>query len=282
MAPDDPWSTAARAWTLAPATCPPRCRGYHRLWPTLRALGLGAGPDRHRDWFARHLPAGPADRDRPDRRILVCGLADPAMLATVLATTAGEASSVVVLDRCPTPVTLALEQAAVAAGPRRVAGVVAEALGHADPLGFDVITTHSFLSQVTAAERRRLVAGWRDLLRPAGRVVTNTRLAPRPHEQFEADRIAGLRGTVARALDTAPPHLLPAPRAELVDAVDAYAEAVTIHPLRTVQELRHLFEEAGLDVALRTVRPRSALPAGAGPGTAQDADYVELVATRAT
>jgi len=278
MTDDDPWRIARRAWQLAPTSCPPSCRGYHRLWPTVRLLGLGAGPDRHLDWFRRQLPSPGTAARRP--RILVSGLADPAMFDLVRTITDGEQPEIVVLDRCPTPVALCQPESDEDDREPPAAGVVADVLDHTDPQGFDLITTHSFVSQMPAEGRSLLAVRWHDLLRPGGRIVTNTRLAPATRDTFEDDRTARLRGAVDERLAAIDPSLLPATRHELLDAVDAYAASVTIHPLGTTDEVRSLFEDAGLTVDLRVVRAGSTLPAGAGPGTAQTADYVELVATR--
>jgi hypothetical protein len=243
----------------------------------VRLLGLGAGPDRHLDWFRRHLPSPGAPLGR---RVLVSGLADPAMFDLVRTLTEGEGPEIVVLDRCPTPVNLCLPESSADDREPPAACIVVDILDHSDAQGFDVITTHSFVSQVTAEQRSVLAARWHDLLRPGGRIVTNTRLAPVTRDSFADERIARLRAAVDERLAAVDPTLLPASRLDLLDAVGAYATAVTIHPLGTTDEVRSLFEGAGMTVDLRVVRSEAALPAGAGPGTAQAADYVELVATR--
>jgi SAM-dependent methyltransferase len=272
---DEPLIDAAlRAFDVAPLRCTSECLAYHRLWPWLRVLGLGSSPERHGQFFSEQLRSAA----RSDRRIdvLVSGCADQAMLAHVAASAPD--ARVTVVDKCGTPVALCEDYARF----RRaldLRGVVGDIRDLGDG-SFDLITSHSFLSQFTPDERPNLVSAWLRLLAPDGRIVTTTRLEPTSStDTFSDDAVDDF---AARVLAEARAHDDPRVRRHADDlgavAVD-YARTLRVHSVTTVEELEHLFREAGFRRVSVTSRRVEGMPAGsAGPTMRRAADYAEVVA----
>ncbi|MEZ5139569.1 MAG: class I SAM-dependent methyltransferase [Acidimicrobiales bacterium] len=252
------------------------------MWPTLRLLGLGSGPVRHRALFARAVEQALAE---PRPRLLVAGQADHAMAALVVEALAGQQARVQLLDRCATPVAAAQRwigelrpdlEVAVEVGDARL--VAAEGAADRGRPAVDLVVTHSFLSQVPPEDRSPLVAALGARLAPGGRLVTNTRLAPADDDgrfhAAEADRLrAALRSEADRR-----PELLPASVDAVVDAVGAYVDAVRIHPVHEAAEVEAAVADAGL--VLERLDEVARPGAATGPGTAQAATYLEITARR--
>jgi hypothetical protein len=276
--------TAGEARGLAARHCD-GCAWYHGVWQYLRLLGVAAAPDRHAAFLfdaltgrARHPEAS---------RVLVSGSADYGMLAHVVRAyeAAGSTVEPTVVDRCETPTLLCQDygkRAGVVVG-----AAVTDILDYGPGETFDVICTHSFLSQFPAALRPELMARWRALLRAGGKVVTTTRITPQAADGGE--RLAFTEGQAAAfctqvrdeavrlqgVLDQSPD--------ELVAAARQYTQRLVLHPTRSVDEVAGLFEGGGfiierLDVRTVTGAVRGG---GSGPGTSQTATYAEVVAVRA-
>jgi hypothetical protein len=123
------------------------------------------------------------------------------------------------------------------------------------------------------------------VLRPGGRVVTTTRLNPPDTPDvllFGPDQVEAFCAQVA---EEAPRHrhVLGVTGEELVAAARTYARGLSLHPTRSVDELRHLFEAGGFRVERLEVRRLvGTLRRGlSGPGTSQDGSYAEMVVVRA-
>src|SRR6185369_1501384 len=83
---------------------------------------------------------------------------------------------ITIVDQCETPLMLNrwyAERAALAITTTR-----SNLLQYATSTPFDLICTHSLLSELPPARRPALLANWRTLLRPGGCVVTVNRLRP--------------------------------------------------------------------------------------------------------
>ena len=256
------------------------CAWYHGFWPTLRRLGMAASPDRHQDFFLDAL-GGLARAGH--RGVLVSGAADSSMLAHVVeawrAAAAGR-PDVTVLDRCPTPGVLCtwyaqrcgLEIATV------VADVVDDAAAADEP--FDVVCTHSFLSQFAPADRPRLIAAWHRLLRPGGAVVTTARLSPPGTDEPIRFTPAQVDAFGARAAVEAE-RLADEDPADVAAAARRYAERLVVHATFTVTEVAGLFGDGGFTVErLDQHHIGGALGAGSGPATNQPATHLQIVARR--
>jgi SAM-dependent methyltransferase len=275
---------ARRAWVDAPSSCTAECGPYHRLWPTLRLLGLGSGPDRHAERFRRAVDeaVARARHDGRDPRLLIAGQADHAMAALVAEALGDRPASLVLLDRCPTPLAAARRHLDAVVPTVDIATEVADALAAPPPDApgndVDLAVTHSFLSQVPGDQRTVLLRALGGRLRPGGHLVTNTRLAPAGDDgRFDPDAADRLRALLVER-GTRRPDLLPAPLPELADAVAPYVAAVRIHPVHAASEVADALASAGLEVV--ALAPVERGGAAVGPGTLQAATYLELVAQR--
>ena len=261
---------------------PAPCHGQHGGWQYLRRLGLVAGPERHAAFFRDAIEA-PA-RGGGLQRLLIAGCADHAMLAHVLAACdgAGAAPEITVVDRCQTPL-FACRWFAEKLG-RTVATEAADLLAYRSDDGFDLICTHGLSSRISVAERRDLVAGWRDQLTPAGCIVTTASLSGdgaagdthMPTEIIEAYRALA----AAAAVEASPPLQLSAAE------IDALAVAFIDRPRQrrfgSADEVRALFRGAGLTVRIFNRMRLPGHPPGniAADGGRRIATYLEIVAVR--
>lgn len=278
--------SAPLARRLAPQLCRrdpasgENCAWNHGFWQYMRILGLAIAPEHHaaflRDAMARHLSGSP--------RVLVSGTSDYAMLAQLVALfrAHGGAPAITVLDRCETSLMLNrwyAERVAVAI--KTWCGNVLE-FPAAKP--FDLVCTHGFFGYFDEGQRRELLAKWRALLRPGGRVVTVNRLRTaqalvrtgfdaRQTEAF-LERVRQAAGPVRHLLDLEP--------GELASAAQAYATKQGVYTLRSLDEVRDLFEGAGFALdSLHCERistgARHPVDAPTVPGSDE---YVHIVATR--
>lgn len=236
----------ARSWALS--HCHPGqegCAWYHGAWQTFRLLGLFTTISSDDDFFSRILP--PLCRTA-EKRILVSGAADYALLARIVAAAAARGSKfpqVTVVDRCNTPLLLNQWYARHAGVPLVVER--ADILDYAPSAPFDVICTHSFLGFFPANERTLLVNAWFRMLKPGGVVVTAQRVRPReaaerigysPEARLELSR----RARDLAAAQFGAVGLDPA----LVEQMAlAYADRYRTHVLHSVAELDMLFTTAG-------------------------------------
>lgn len=254
------------------------CAWYHGFWPTLRRLGMAASPDRHQDFFLDAL-GGLAGAGL--RRVLVSGAADYSMLAHVVEAwrgAAGRPPDVTVLDRCPTPGVLSTWYGQLCGVDIGVA--VADVVDYTAPAGepFDVVCTHSFLSQFAPADRPLLVAAWHRLLRPGGAVVTTARLSPPGTDEPIRFSPAQVDAFAARA-EVEAERLVDEDPAEIAAAARRYAERLVVHATFTVAEVAGLFEDGGFTVErLDQHHVGGALGAGSGPATNQPATHLQIVA----
>jgi SAM-dependent methyltransferase len=271
---------AALAQELAPQLCrrDPRtgqsCDWHHGLWPALRLLGLVTAPGLHGAFLRGALAAIPAARPR----ILLSGTADHALLAQLVATFAGRPFDAVVLDLCETPLMLNrwfAGRAGIALETRQ-----SDILEFDDPRPFDAVCTHAFLGNFDQAQRVALVAKWRALLRPGGRVITVNRLRPGSEPRwiaFSADQLWAFRDRVAEA---ARAQGLRFPR--LGRAAEVYAGKQAIFPLQSAATLRGLFEQGGFaieELSLAAIAP-AARQAFSVPTVPSGDTYAQLIAVR--
>ena len=273
---------AARLCRTDPETCL-RCDWNHGLWQYLRMLGLVTSPAHHAAFFRHGL--GSVRPAADPLRILVSGSADYGMLAQVLAALApfeaGEIS-VTVVDICATP--LALNRWYAGRAGRRIETVQCDILEHSAAEPYDVVCAHAFLAMFPAERRPALLGRWHSLLRPGGRVITVNRLRPThdtPAVAFAGDQAREFCELVrARALALG--DRLPIDPLELQREAARYASRQTVHPVRSAEEVRALFEDAGFRVEHLGCEPvasaeRNPISAPTVPGAA---DYARVIAIR--
>jgi SAM-dependent methyltransferase len=229
---------------LAGEHCSETCDWYHGPRGYLRALGITGGIGKDTPFLLRAL-ADEASRLGAGR-VLICGAADAAMLAHVAAAfaSAGQPLRATLVDRCPTPLFVNAWYAE-----RNGIGVEtarADILEFTAAEPFDLICTHSFFSFFEARHRPRLVERWRDLLRPGGSVITAHGLyaTDRDLSDAEAERAAVYDERLGR-VDEGACGRLGVDRAMLRAWIDAHNARKTHIPLRSVDDLRALFESGG-------------------------------------
>ncbi len=224
------------------------CAWYHGFWQYLRTLDIVTAPREHGRFFSQTLEALAGDGGHG--RVLVSGTADYSMVAQILHAYGKENAScdVTVVDRCETPLFLCRWYAE-----RQGAEVHTKASNILDfdaAQTFDVICTHSFLGFFDPTERRRLMAKWRRLLRPGGKVVTIQRVRPAGGGKligFTAEQAAAFRGRVSRQAEKVKDSLDVSPE-ELVEGARIYTERYKTRPVRSREELVELFEGGGFSV----------------------------------
>lgn len=277
---EDLEQAAVLARELAPELCRrdpntgASCDWNHGLWTTLRLLGLVTEPALHGKFLRGALAALAGERPR----ILLAGTADHALLAQLLAAFAGRPFDAVVLDPCETPLMLNRWFAGCA-------GIALETrqsdiFAFDDPRPFDAICTHALLGNFDQAQRIAVVAKWRALLRPGGRVITVNRLRPgsEPHWiAFSTDQLWAFHD---RVVEAAKAQGLRFPR--LGRAAEVYAGKQAVFPLESAAALAALFEQGGFGIEelSRAAIPRAARQAFSAPTVPGGDAYAQLVAVR--
>ena len=279
--------SAALARLAAPAFCRPdqpsrsSCEWYHGFWPYLRILGLASTPQRHADFY--RAAVADAARSRAESRVLVCGSADYAMLAAVAG--AGASGDVqhkfAVVDLCETPLLLCRWYAKLESIP--LATYAADIVQWTPEQPFDVACTHSLLPHFRPAERAGVIAAWRRILRPGGRVVTVARVDPdwAPERvKFSREQVEALVATVverARALQ----EPLDINAEELSRRAQAYAGRIESYPFESANGVAALFESGGFRIESLRLRTLEAGAGGvSGPTVRKAGPYAEIVAIR--
>lgn len=253
--PAEPLAESARlAWDEAPRRCPDRyaagtCMWYHRVWQSLRLLGVITTLRTNGDFLIRSFRD--CARSGRYRSVLVSATADYAMLAHLhyAYVQEGQPLDVTVIDRCDTSLFLNrwyAERFNVSVETTR-----ADALDYANEQPFDLVCTHNFLGRFDPESRGRLVSRWHALLRQGGRVVTTQRVRPNAPDTYAhytdaqarklAEQVAGVVRTQS-ALRVNPD--------ELGRAVYEYAIRKGGYVIRTNQEITDLFVEHGFEVRL--------------------------------
>ena len=278
--------SAPLARRLAPQLCRrdalsgESCAWNHGFWQYMRLLGLAIAPEHHAQFFGDAL--------RPHRagspRVLISGTSDYAMLALLLALFRehGGNPAVAVLDRCETSLMLNRWYA------ERVSAAIAthcgNILGFAPAAGYDLICTHGFFGYFDRGQRAALLSKWHALLRPGGQVITVNRLrTPAAPERTGFDE-RQTRAFLERVAAAAVPlqHVLDLQPAELALAAQAYAARQSVYTVRSLEEVRTLFERAGfvLDALYSAPISTAARHPVDAPTVPGSDEYVHVVATR--
>jgi SAM-dependent methyltransferase len=281
---------AAMAWKLAPQLCEAdadggSCAGMHGVWLCLRRLGLLGTIESRRDFYLEALRDTVGIDGHPPR-VLISGAADYAMLDFVLAAyrARGWVPEVTVTDVCETP--LALNRWYAERVGCAIETVRSDILDFAAAAPYDVVCTDYFLGWIAPERRAALVAKWRELLRPGGMAVTANGLRPAHTHQadrieFSAPQIAQLRATV---LDLAarPEAALPASPATIADLAADYAVWHRAYPVRSIEDMRALFEDGGFDLRRLAVGDMPSPASGVSGPTLRGAtrQFFTLVAIR--
>ncbi len=258
------------------------CSWYHGAWQYFRALGLVSDPTVHRAVLLSSLRELARTGQHP--RVLISGATDYSLLAHVLRAYQLEDAQLTAsaVDICATPLYLS-KWYADRLGADITTSVV-DILDYQAPQPFDVICTHAFLGYFDATGRRRLIAQWKNLLRPGGRVVTIQRIRPDYTDEivrFSAEHARSFRMRVLEEATKQQEHLDIIP--EVIAAMaQVYAERFWGYPVKSQNELADLFTAGGFCLeqfsTLTLDTHRSAQ--NAGPTIPSHAEFVHVVASR--
>jgi SAM-dependent methyltransferase len=283
---DEPLDESAPlALKWAPAMCRKdpatgeSCAWNHGPWQFLRLAGLAMTPayqaDFYRDAIARAASRGSV------ARVLVSAAADYSMLAHALAfiRELGVEPEVTVVDLCETP--LALNRWYAERAGATVRTFRSDILEYRDERPFDLVCTHSFLGRFTRGERPRLLARWRELLRPGGAVVTVNRVQDAERVRFDERQARAFRDAVLRAAERLR-GTAGYDAAELARQLEDYARHPASNPLRSRGEFLEPFERTRFEIERISWAP---IAFGArrdlsGPRVPGDAEYGRIVALR--
>jgi SAM-dependent methyltransferase len=168
---------AAKRYCHHSPTLGQSCVSYHGTWQYRRIFGLTTGIGGLQRAFFHHV-LGSLAVVGSYPRVLITGAADYAMTAIVLGAYGACRADLglTVMDRCEAPLALNRWYAERLSHPLEVR--TCDVLDYEDPRPFDVISTHSFVNQLPPASRPGLIAKWRRLLRPGGKLVIVNRIRP--------------------------------------------------------------------------------------------------------
>jgi hypothetical protein len=280
--------SAPLAWRLAPDLCRKEpatgesCAWIHGFWQYFRLLGLASTPSLHVSFFTEALTARAGNTGTP--RVLISGAADYSMLALVLGAYGARdvRPEVTVVDRCETPLMLNRWFAQRAAF--EITTRLCDILEYSEARPFDVLCTHSFLSEFPRDYWPRLLAKWRELLRPGGSAVTINRVRPGSGPEpvrFTPEQASALRAAVLENALTLPRASGADPRL-LAQAAETYASRRRTWAPQSREQILALFENAGFSMDSLSLGPvaRGVPAAVSGPTTPGSTDYARIVASR--
>lgn len=223
------------------------CRWYHGAWQYFAILNAVATPWDQLSFFKSTMVDGNAAADPP--RVLISGTADYAMLALLqhCFSRVCRPPEFTVIDLCDVPV--AMNRWFAARAGLRIDARRTDILRFGRDSAFDVICTHSFFGNFTAAKRPALVAAWHRLLRPRGRVVTvarirpgageDTRFTPEQAEVF-IDRVASAASGLGKVADRS--------ATEVTEMARAYTRFYRSFPVTSESDLRRMIEQGGFEI----------------------------------
>jgi len=287
--PEEPLHLSApMAWEMAPQLCyrdpasGENCAWNHGFWQMLRMMGLAGSASDRGPLYRRVVQSVVAGQPAP--RVLISGSADYAMLAQVLfaAREMHVTPSVTVVDVCETPLYFNrwyAEREGVAVETCRT-----DILRFDTDARFDLICTDFFLGLLPPATWPALILRWASLLRPGGKIVTANRVRPPDAPErvrFSEQQVADLKSKT-RQWAASRGASFPVDAEALDRAAGLYGARNMLYSVRSADDIRRYFVEAGLAIDEFSVTADSAASGVAGPtmNTRANGSLMQVVARK--
>lgn len=153
------------------------CEWYHSSWQYFRILDAAPAPEWHSDFYKRNIYT--LFKGTSELNILICGLADYAILSHVLdgCKIAKTKPKITLFDSCQTPVEICkwyLEKNAPTTEIDFKLGDILDFEFSTD--NYDLITTDSYLTQFNRNEKTKIIDKWKRWLKPGGVLLTTGRM----------------------------------------------------------------------------------------------------------
>jgi SAM-dependent methyltransferase len=235
---------AAEAFAMAGRLCR-GCGSFHALWPYLRlaratSAGLEDATSLLQSVLAELIAGGRKD-------VLIAGAADTGVLASVARAGAGHPLSIVVLDRCATP----LESCRRLAQRRSLPiATLHEDLGKLDrPAQFDIVFAHGTLHFLDPDRRADALVRMRRALRPGGRLLLRANAGRRIEGELTGEGRDGYPAWV--------PEELARIGVPLPEPAEAFRERLRMHAVSrenregafgTPEEIKAALAQAGFEI----------------------------------
>lgn len=290
MRPFEPLGRSAPlAWSIAPNMCQDdpetggNCSVFHGTWQYLRLLKIIHSISSDRDFLLEAF-ANLARQGSGYQRILIAGAADYAMLSYLAAAFRNEAAipKITVLDICPTPLFLNRWYAREISLPIRVCH--ANIFDFEARRPFDLLCTHSFMWHVAPHRRTDLIAKWRHLVRPGGKLITSQRVLSGSANQgasWSSGEAAKIRDHVLEAVSRHS-HLsagLPAGLVKAVVALKAHAKRRQ-HPI-DAKKMIDLLRSCGFSIETLEITSPEGIPRDLdAPPHESEAERLRVIAVR--
>jgi len=261
------------------------CSYYHGGWATLRAFGVITGATTEADFLVKQFKI--IARSKENKKILICGAADHAILQIVLAGYSRIKSAIpkiTVLDTCATTLLLNCWYA-------EKMGIQIETI-HSNLFDcslseeFDAITTHGFFTMIPQERHLDIITKWRDLLRPGGRVIfaQNWRppissVSPMKFNQNQiSDFVELVKNTWKSNSDLQSTISMP----EIEQIALKFAKGKTVHQSPTADMLSDMLKEVGFKFVNVEAINREVLPYRSSnpPGVDKQSFSLRVFATR--
>jgi len=256
------------------------CRWYHGNWHLLKALGIVTSSAVHERELSGMLRRAIASTPQP--RLLLSGSTDETLLRLAHETCRdlGIRPRIVALDRCATPLVFMEHYAREHV--LDLTTVCSNILDFASDEQFDIILTHAFLGYFDAQQRPRLIEKWNTLLAEGGQIITIQRVRPPespPTVQFSTEQSAHF---VEAALAAAEQQGVSEPEdtAAVEQAATVFAANFRAYSINSKAEIRKLFVDAGLELAMLEYRALASRGMISGPSVPARENYAHIVAIK--
>ncbi len=218
----------------------------------------------------------------PRPRLLLSGSTDETLLRLAHETCRdlGISPRIVALDRGATPLVFMKHYARE--HQLDLTTVHCDILDFASDQQFDVIFTHAFMGYFDAKQRPSLIEKWNSLLVDGGQFTTIQRVRPPESPaivQFSAEQSA-LFVEAALAAAEQLGVCEHEDNATVERAAKEFAENLRVHAINSRAEMKNLFLDAGLELAMLEYHSLGSRGMISGPSVPASGDYAHIVAVK--